>query len=144
MMGFLFAILGAIAVSGWFTADFIQHYFHSFPTSTWPIFMIAFFAMGAFLMYRGVKISTRWIGAFFAFEFIVIVLVSLLAIIHNAGHLTLDPFNPHYLASGFKGLGLGFPLAVFCFLGWENSVALAEETDNPRKASPRRCLPASC
>jgi amino acid transporter len=137
MMGFLFAILGAIAVSGWFTADFIQHYFHSFPTSTWPIFMIAFFAMGAFLMYRGVKISTRWIGAFFAFEFIVIVLVSLLAIIHNAGHLTLDPFNPHYLASGFKGLGLGFPLAVFCFLGWENSVALAEETNNPRRNIPK-------
>jgi amino acid transporter len=137
MTGFLFAILGAIAVSGWFTADFIKHYFHGFSTSTWPIFTIGFFAMGAFLMYRGIKISTRWIGAFFAFEFVVIVLVSLLAIIHNAGHLTLDPFNPRYLSSGFKGLGYGFPLAMFCFLGWENSVALAEETNEPRRNIPR-------
>jgi amino acid transporter len=140
MTGFLFAILGAIAVSGWFTADFIHHYFKSFPTSTWPWITIAFFVMGAYLMWRGIKISTRWIGAFFAFEFVVIVLVSLLALIHNAGHLTLNPFNPHYLASGFKGLGYGFPLAIFCFLGWENSVALAEETDNPRRNIPRALL----
>jgi amino acid transporter len=140
MVGFLFAILGAIAVSGWFTADMIHHYIHGFPTSTWPWLTIAFFAMGAYLMYNGIKISTRWIGAFFAFEFVVIILVSVIAIIHNAGHLSLAPFNPHYLSSGFKGLGYGFPLAMFCFLGWENSVALAEETANPRRNIPRALL----
>ncbi len=140
MTGFLFAILGAIAVAGWFTAYTINHYVHGFPTSTWPLFMIAIFIAGAYLMVRGVKISTRWITAFFVFELVVIVGVSLLALIHNAGHLTLHPFNPHYLADGFKGLGYGFPLAVFCFLGWENSVALAEETHNPRSSIPKALL----
>ena len=140
MTGFLFAILGAIAVAGWFTAYTINHYVHGFPTSTWPLFMIAIFIAGAYLMVRGVKISTRWITAFFVFELMVIVGVSLLALIHNAGHLTLHPFNPHYLADGFKGLGYGFPLAVFCFLGWENSVALAEETHNPRSSIPKALL----
>jgi amino acid transporter len=137
MTGFVFAILGAIGVTGGFTAIFINHYAHGFPTSVWPAITIAFFAFGAYLMYRGVRISTKWITAFFIFEFIVIVLVSILAIIDNRTHLTLHPFNPHYLSSGFKGLGLGFPLAIFCFLGWENSVALAEETDNPRRKIPR-------
>jgi amino acid transporter len=32
-----------------------------------------------------------------------------------------------------SGLAEGFPLAVYMFIGWENSAALAEETDNPRR-----------
>jgi len=38
---------------------------------------------------------------------------------------------------GLEGLGLGFPLPVYLFIGWENSAALAEETDNPRRNVPR-------
>ena len=35
------------------------------------------------------------------------------------------------------GIGLGFPLAVYLFIGWENSATLAEETENPRENIPR-------
>jgi amino acid transporter len=35
------------------------------------------------------------------------------------------------------GVGLGFPLAVYAFVGWENSATLAEETETPRKNIPR-------
>ena len=43
--------------------------------------------------------------------------------------------EPH--PNGFTGLAAGFPLAVYLFIGWENSAALAEETGNPRRNVPR-------
>ena len=36
-----------------------------------------------------------------------------------------------------SGLAAGFPLAIYLFIGWENSAALAEETNNPRRNVPR-------
>jgi amino acid transporter len=37
-------------------------------------------------------------------------------------------------------LGAGFPLAVYLFIGWENSASLAEETENPRRNIPRALI----
>jgi amino acid transporter len=36
-----------------------------------------------------------------------------------------------------SGLAAGFPLAIYLFIGWENSAALAEETNEPRRYVPR-------
>jgi amino acid transporter len=47
------------------------------------------------------------------------------------------PFEPSHITNGFSGLAAGFPLAVYLFIGWENSAALAEETGNPRRNVPR-------
>jgi len=135
--GYIVAIIAVIAMSGGFTAIFLNHYLPSVRLSLWPVFVIGCVVLGAYLMVRGIHISTRWAGMFFAFEMLVLVLVSVLALIHHRGHLTLHPFDPHYLASGFRGLALGFPLAVYLFIGWENSATLAEETDNPRRNVPR-------
>ena len=134
--GYLVTIFSVMAMSGGFMTMFLHNYFHAFPTWTWPFFVV-FVGLAAFLMVRGVHISMRWAGVFFVFEFTCSCVVSIIALIQHAGHLTLHPFNPHYLSSGFKGLGLGFPLAVYLFIGWENSATLAEETDNPRKNMPR-------
>jgi amino acid transporter/signal transduction histidine kinase len=135
--GYIVAIASVIVISGGFTALFLHHYAHWVPTSVWPVFVVVFVCFGAYLMVRGIYISTRWAGYLFAFEMIVLLLVTVSALVHHAGHLTLHPFMPHYLSRGWKGLGLGFPLAVYLFVGWENSAALAEETDNPRRNVPR-------
>jgi amino acid transporter len=58
-------------------------------------------------------------------------------LIKNGGNLSLVPFEPSHIAGGFSGLAAGFPLAVYLFIGWENSAALAEETGNPRRNVPR-------
>jgi amino acid transporter len=47
------------------------------------------------------------------------------------------PFQPSKVLHGFSGLGLAFPLSIYLFIGWENSAALAEETNNPRRNVPR-------
>ncbi|HUK76259.1 MAG TPA: amino acid permease [Thermoleophilia bacterium] len=135
--GYVIAITSVLVMSGGFTAIFLNRYLPALPTSSWPWFMVVFISLAAFLMVRGIHISTRWAGVFFAFEIIVLVVVTISALVHHAGHLTLHPFEPRYLSNGFKGLGLGFPLAVYLFIGWENSATLAEETENPRRNVPR-------
>jgi amino acid transporter len=63
--------------------------------------------------------------------------VAVAALIKNGSHLSAAPFEWSHLNNGFSGLAPGFPLAVYLFIGWENSAALAEETGNPRRNVPR-------
>jgi amino acid transporter len=68
---------------------------------------------------------------------LVLVIVAVVALIKNGSHLSAAPFEWSHLNKGFSGLAPGFPLAVYLFIGWENSAALAEETGNPRRNVPR-------
>ena len=96
------------------------------------------FTAGAMLMmFRGVAVSTKLAGLFFGFEMLVLIVVSVAALIKNGGHLSAVPFEPSHITNGFSGLAAGFPLAIYLFIGWENSAALAEETGNPRRNVPR-------
>src|SRR5580693_6390663 len=89
------------------------------------------------MMYRGLGVSTKLAGFLFGVEMLVRVVVSVAALIKSGGHLSAVPFEPSHLTNGFSGLAAGFPLAVYLFIGWENSAALAEETNNPRRNVPR-------
>ena len=96
------------------------------------------FTAGAmYMMFRGVAVSTKLAGLFFGFEMLVLIVVSVAALIKNGGHLSAVPFEPSHITNGFSGLAAGFPLAIYLFIGWENSAALAEETGNPRRNVPR-------
>ncbi len=86
---------------------------------------------------RGVGVSTKLAGLFFAFEMVILVVVSVAILIKSGGHLSFVPFEPSHITNGFSGLAAGFPLAIYLFIGWENSAALAEETGNPRRNVPR-------
>jgi amino acid transporter len=98
---------------------------------------LIFLVFAALMMIRGISLSTKIAGIFFAFEMVILVLVSIIALIKFHSHLTLMPFEPKHITNGIKGLAVSFPLAVYLFIGWENSAALAEETTNPRKAVPK-------
>jgi amino acid transporter len=58
--------------------------------------------------------------------------IAIVLLVKHSAHINLAPFNPSNLHRGFSGLSLGFPLAVFLFVGWENSAAMAEESRDPR------------
>jgi amino acid transporter len=133
--GYIIAISSVLAISGGFLATTLQHYLH------WNIPWIILSALltgGAVIMtVIGVGVSTKLAGAFFAFEMLVLIVVSIAALIKHGGHLSLVPFEPSHITSGATGLAAGFPLAIYLFIGWENSAALAEETGNPRRNVPR-------
>ena len=133
--GYIIAISSVLVISGGFLSLMLQFYFNvSIP---WIIFSAVFTAGAMFMMFRGVAVSTKLAGFFFAFELTVLLVVAIAVLIKNGGHLSGVPFQPSHVLHGFSGLGLAFPLAIYLFIGWENSAALAEETTNPRRNVPR-------
>jgi amino acid transporter len=133
--GYIIAISSVLAICGGFLSMMLQYYLNvSIP---WILFSAVFTAGAIFMMVRGVAVSTKLAGFFFGFEMLVLLVVALAALIKNGGHLSAAPFNPGNITGGFSGLAAGFPLAVYLFIGWENSAALAEETGNPRRNVPR-------
>src|SRR5579863_9923987 len=133
--GYIIAISSVMVISGGFLSIMIAYY-----TGTnipWIIFSAIFTAAAMFMMFRGVAVSTKLAGFFFGFELLVLLVVSIAALIKNGGHLSGVPFEPSHITNHFSGLALAFPLGVYLFIGWENSAALAEETNNPRRNVPR-------
>jgi amino acid transporter len=133
--GYIIAIASVLVISGGFLSIMIAYY-----TGTnipWIIFSAIFTAGAMYMMFRGVAVSTKLAGFFFGFELLVLLVVSIAILIKNGGHLSSVPFQPSKVLNGFSGLGLAFPLAIYLFIGWENSAALAEETNNPRRNVPR-------
>ncbi|MHB8457656.1 MAG: APC family permease, partial [Acidimicrobiales bacterium] len=134
-IGYIIAMASVIAISGGFLSITLNYYFGW--NVPWGIFTVILTGLAVMMMVRGVSISTKIAGSFFAFELVVLVVVSVVAIAKHAGHLSLIPFEPSHITHGFSGLAAGFPLAIYLFIGWENSAALAEETDSPRRNVPR-------
>jgi amino acid transporter len=133
--GYIIAISSVLAICGGYLSIVLQYYFNW--NVPWGIFSVIFTAGAIVMMVRGVAVSTKLAGLFFGFEMLVLIVVSVAAIIKHGGHLSAVPFNPSHITNGFSGLAAGFPLAVYLFIGWENSAALAEETNNPRRNVPR-------
>ena len=116
----------------------------SFPTSLWWIFMVAGTVLMCFLVYRGVKTSTR-VGVVLGFiEIIVFVSLSVALVIKAGHHNTLSVFTTHYAnAKGYAGMTgviAGAVGALLAFSGFEAAAPLAEETRDPRRNVQRAVL----
>ena len=133
--GYIIAISSVLVICGGFLSIMLNFYLGW--NVPWIVFSLLMTAGAIVMMIRGVAVSTKLAGFFFGFEMIVLLIVSVAALIKNGGHLSGAPFEPHNITNGFSGLAAGFPLAVYLFIGWENSAALAEETGNPRRNVPR-------
>jgi amino acid transporter len=133
--GYIIAMSSVIAISGGFLSIALRRYLHW--NVPWGILTVLLTVGAVAMMVRGVAISTKLAGLFFGCEMLVMFVVSIAVLIRNGGHLSLRPFEPSQINHGLSGLAEGFPLAVYLFIGWENSAALAEETDNPRRNVPR-------
>jgi len=133
--GYIIAISSVLAVSGWYLEYVLNYYFAW--NVPWIIWSVLLTAGSMYMMYRGVAVSTKLAGFFFGFEMLILVIVSIASLAKNGSHLSAAPFEWSHLNNGFSGLAPGFPLAVYLFIGWENSAALAEETGNPRRNVPR-------
>jgi amino acid transporter len=133
--GYIIAISSVLVVSGGFLSIMLQYYLGW--NVPWIVFSILLTAGAMVMMFRGVGVSTKLAGFFFGFEMLILVIVAVVTLIKNGGHLSVAPFEPHHITNGFSGLAAGFPLAIYLFIGWENSAALAEETNNPRRNVPR-------
>jgi amino acid transporter len=135
VVGYAIAAAAIVAISGGWAHDTIKLY--AGINIPWQLLCIAATGFCGFLVARGVKISTTWAAIFFYFELGLLLLGAVIMLVVNRESLGWAPFLPSNLSGGLAGMGLGFPLAVYFFVGWENSATLAEETENPRKNIPR-------
>lgn len=137
-LGYIIAMASVIAMSGGITSIILEQYFHIH--TPWFLWAVVLTGFAVFMMMRGIAVSTKVAGFLLGFEMLVLVVVSVGAILANVHHLSLAPFDPGRINNGVAGLAAGFPLAIYMFIGWENSAALAEETENPRKNVGRAVL----
>jgi amino acid transporter len=143
--GYIAAMASVIAIVGGFFQIILQNYNVSgLENVPWGVWTLIFLAFAAFMMYRGISISTKLAGIFFAFEITIMIVVSIISLVKFHSHINFMPFEPSHIKNGFSGLAAGFPLAVYLFIGWENSAALAEETNNPRKNVPKAVFMSIC
>ena len=143
--GYIAAMASVIAIVGGFFQIILKNYNVSgLENVPWGVWTLIFLAFAAFMMYRGIAISTRLAGVFFAFEITIMIIVSIISLVKFHSHINFQPFEWHNVHNGFSGLAAGFPLAIYLFIGWENSAALAEETNDPRKNVPKAVFFSIC
>ena len=133
--GYILAVASVVAISGGWTETIIEHYLSI--KIPWQILTALLTGGALYLIIAGAKPSTNVAAVFFGFEAVLLIVISIALLIQHSGSINLKPFDPGNLNRGFSGLSLGFPLAVYLFIGWENSAAMAEETKDPRTAVPK-------
>jgi len=136
--GYIIAASTVVLLAGVWIAETLKTFLGL--AINWAVLTVLISAATGWLVMRGVALSTFWSGILFYFEAGLLVLGSILMLAAHPNFLTLAPFKFSNLTGGLVGLGAGFPLAVYLFIGWENSATLAEETENPRRNIPRALI----
>ncbi|MDE8344944.1 MAG: APC family permease [Acidocella sp.] len=135
VVGYAIAAAAIVAISGGWAHDTLKLFLGI--NIPWQLLCVVATLICGALVSRGVSISTTWAAIFFYFETGLLLVGAVVMLVVNSHALSLAPFLPSNLSGGLGGIWLGFPLAVYSFVGWENSATLAEETENPRKNIPR-------
>ena len=136
--GYIVAASTVVSIAGTWIAETLRIFLGI--SIHWAILTVGIATGTGWLVMRGVGLSTLWSGIFFYFEAGLLVLASVFMLVAHPNLLTFAPFKFSNLTGGLAGLGAGFPLAVYLFIGWENSATLAEETQNPRRNIPRALI----
>jgi amino acid transporter len=108
------------------------------PPGTWIWITLAAVAVGLPVLVRGTSLSVTTAFILFLTEAVVLLVLSVIVLIR--AHAALGaPFHAvGGSPGGFAGIGgLTFGLAVFGYVGWENSAPLAEESRDPKRTIPR-------
>jgi len=134
IVGYAVAAGAVYAVLGGWISDVLHRDLNV--TVPWQPVMIAGIILLTVLLVVGVQVSTRAALFLFLFETIVLLLLGIIIVVREAGHLSATPFAPPAAGNGLTGIATAFALAIYSFVGWEASAPLAEETDNPRRNVP--------
>lgn len=135
VVGYCIAASSVVVISGGWAHSTLQLFLGI--NVPWQVLSLIATAFVGFLVARGISLSTTWAAIFFYFELILLLIGAIVMLVANHGAISLAPLLPSSVSGGLKGIGLGFPLAIYLFIGWENSAMLAEETTNPRRNVPR-------
>jgi amino acid transporter len=137
-VGYCIAAASAVVVSGgWAHSTWLLFVGNDIP---WQVLSLLATVFVGLLVARGVRLSTTWAAIFFYFELALLLIGALIMLVVHRAAIGWAPLLPSNISGGLAGVGAGFPLAIYLFIGWENSAMLAEETINPRRNVPRALI----
>jgi amino acid transporter len=135
VVGYTVAIAAVFTMSGGMVAMTLAHYTSWHPA--WEPLTLVLTIGAIWLTARGVKLSTSAVGVAVLVQVAIMIVVCVVVLVDRRAHLSGIPFSWSHLTGGLTGLSAGFPLALYMFIGWENGLALAEESRNPKRTIPR-------
>ena len=110
----------------------------NWPAGSWIWITLAAMAVGVPVLLRGTGVSVKAAFALFLTEALALLVLSAIVLVRAHGALGVPFHAIGGSPGGFAGIGgLTFGLAVFGYVGWENSAPLAEESRDPRRTIPR-------
>jgi len=137
-VGYCILAASVVAISGgWARSTWLLFVGGDVP---WEVLSVLATVIAGLLVARGISLSTTWAAIFFYFELLLLTAGALIMLLVNHAAISGAPLLPSSLSGGLAGVGAGFPLAIYLFIGWENSAMLAEETINPRRNVPRALM----
>ncbi|AFM41610.1 amino acid transporter [Desulfosporosinus acidiphilus SJ4] len=134
VFSYIVAIGSVITMSGYWTAEIIKNFLNI--QVPWWIISVLFVLLVYWVTSSGIKLSVRTVVTVFAFEVGLLLISAIAMLIAGHAYISFAPLNPANIKGGLSGVGLGFPIAIFMFIGVGNSAPLAEETENPRRNVP--------
>lgn len=110
----------------------------------WLTVLVAF-AVVVLLANAGVKLSFRTMAILFGIQVVILLAFAVSAIVWagNEGtfsSMAVTALSPKGSLMGWAGIIVGAAAAVFSFLGFESSSAMAAETEKPEKVIPKSVL----
>ena len=107
----------------------------------WAAAILVFTPLTAFLQWRGIRVSARFMLITGGLEMIIVMALAITGfLVPPAGTgISLDVFNPSLIPAA-EGFALAVVFTVQGLTGWEASAPLAEETKDPRRNVPLSVL----
>jgi amino acid transporter len=137
-VGYCIAAASVVVISGgWAHSTWLLFVGNDIP---WQVLSVIATVIVGMLVARGVRLSTTWAAIFFYFELALLLIGALIMLVVHRADIGWAPLLPSNISGGLAGVGAGFPLAIYLFIGWENSAMLAEETIDPRRNVPRALI----
>jgi amino acid transporter len=138
VVGYCIAASSVVVISGGWAHSTLQRFLGI--DVPWPLLSVSATAIVGVLVSRGISLSTTWAAVFFYFELLLLLMGAIIMLVFNHAAISWAPLSPASLSGGLAGVGAGFPLAIYLFVGWESSAMLAEETSDPRRNVPRALI----
>ncbi len=102
----------------------------------WWVVLVAVLALVTFVVYRGIRLSTRTLIVLGVIEAALVLALALWGFANpGPGGFSFAPLSPGS-APSFHGVYLGVVFSLFAFAGWEGAVPLAEESRRPGRSVP--------
>jgi amino acid transporter len=115
--------------------------YENWSPGTWIWITLGAMLVGVPVLLRGTGVSVKAAFIMFLTEAVTLVVFAIVVLVRAHGALGVSFHSIGGSPGGFAGMGgLTFSLAVFAYVGWENSAPLAEESRDPRRTIPRTVL----